>query len=63
MRVVLATIVALYAGGIAVAVRNAPDVALFSIGPGPLVTAIGSLVMVVGAALSLALSRRSDGHL
>jgi hypothetical protein len=37
-------------------------VALFSIGPGPLVTAIGSLVMVAGAALSLAMSRRSGGQ-
>ncbi len=58
----LVIVVAMYAGGIAVAVRNAPDVALFSIGPGPLVTAIGSLVMVAGAALSLAMSRRSGGQ-
>ena len=55
----LVVIVALYAGGIAVAVRNAPDVALFSIGPGPLVTVIGSLVMLAGAALSLVMSRRA----
>ena len=39
----LVVIVALYAGGIAVAVRNAPDVALFSVGPGPLVTLIATV--------------------
>jgi hypothetical protein len=58
----LVVVAALYAGGIAVAVRNAPDVALFTIGPGPLVTAIGSLVMVAGAALSFVLSRRAGGQ-
>ena len=58
----LVAIVSIYAGGIAVAVRNAPDVALFSIGPGPLVTTIGSIVMVAGAALSLAMSRRAGGQ-
>ena len=62
VRAALVGIVAVYAGGIAIAVRNAPDVALFSIGPGPLVTAIGSLVMVAGAALSFVLSRRAGGQ-
>ena len=52
-RAALTSIVALYAGGVAVAVTNAPDVALFSVGKGPIVTIIGGGVMVVGLGVGL----------
>jgi hypothetical protein len=52
-RTALTSIVALYAGGVAVAVANAPDVALFSVGKGPIVTIIGGGVMVVGLGVGL----------
>ena len=54
----LAAVVSLYAGGIAVALRNAPDVALFSIGPGPFVTVLGSVIMVAGAGFGVVAGRR-----
>ena len=59
-RVVLPLVASLYAGGVALAVTNAPDVALFSVGPGPIVTIIGSLVMLVGLAVSVLLGRRAN---
>jgi hypothetical protein len=47
-RVGVPLLASLYAGAVAVAVINAPDVALFSIGRGPTVTIIGGCVMMVG---------------
>lgn len=41
---------ALYAGGVAIAVANAPEIGLFRRGPGPVVTVIGSVTMLAGAA-------------
>ena len=38
----------LYAGAVAVAVVNAPDVALFSVGAWPIVTLVGAIVMLAG---------------
>ena len=52
-RAALTLVVSLYAGGVAVAVVNAPDVALFSVGRGPIVTTIGAGVMFVGVGLAL----------
>jgi hypothetical protein len=57
-RVVLALVTSIYAGGVAVAVANAPDVALFSVGPGPIVTIFGALVMLMGIAAAPVLARR-----
>ena len=52
-RVALTLVPSLYAGGVAVAVSNAPDVALFSIGRGPTVTIVGGCVMCVGIGVGL----------
>ena len=52
-RVTLTLLASLYAGGVAVAVSNAPDVALFSIGHGPTVTIVGGCVMCVGMGVGL----------
>lgn len=52
-RVALTLLASLYAGAVAVAVVNAPDVALFSIGKGPIVTLIGSGIMFVGVGMAL----------
>ena len=51
-RVALTFVASLYAGGVAVAVLNAPDVALFSVGPGPSVTILGAVVMIAGLGLA-----------
>jgi hypothetical protein len=57
---VAATLVAsLYASAVAVAVANAPDVALFSIGRGPAVTIVGGCVMWVGLGVGLIGVKRS----
>ena len=58
-RAALTLVAALYAGAVAVAVANAPEVALFSVGPGPVVTIVGSVVMVVGLVTAAVLARRS----
>jgi len=58
-RVALTLVVSLYAGAIAVAVANAPDVALFSVGPCPVVTIVGAVVMIAGAVAALVLTRRT----
>jgi hypothetical protein len=58
-RVALTLVVSLYAGAIAVAVANAPDVALFRVGPGPVVTIVGAAVMIAGAVAALVLTRRT----
>jgi hypothetical protein len=60
VRVVLTLVASLYAGGVALAVMNAPDVALFTVGPGPVVTLIGGVVMIVGLAASVVLGRRAN---
>jgi hypothetical protein len=60
VRVVLTLVASLYAGGVALAVMNAPDVALFTVGPGPVVTLIGGVVMIVGVAASVVLGRRAN---
>jgi hypothetical protein len=46
----------LYPGVTAVAVANAPHIALFDVGPGPWVTLIGATIMLVGLATPSALS-------
>jgi hypothetical protein len=48
VRAALALVAALYPGGVAVAVVNAPDVAVFHIGKGPIVTIVGACLMLVG---------------
>ena len=58
-RAALTLVAALYAGGVAVAVANAPEVALFSVGPGPTVTIVGAVVMITGVAAALVLARQS----
>ena len=58
-RAALTLVAALYAGAVAVVVANAPEVALFSVGPGPVVTIVGSVVMVVGLVTAAVLARRS----
>jgi ABC-type Mn2+/Zn2+ transport system permease subunit len=40
------------------AVANAPEVALFSVGPGPTVTIVGAVVMVVGLVTPAVIARR-----
>ena len=52
-RVAVTLAASFYAGGVAVAVVNAPDVALFSIGSGPTVTIIGAGIMFVGVGVEL----------
>jgi hypothetical protein len=47
-RVAITLVAALYAGGVAVAVVTAPEVALFDVGPGPTVTIIGAVAMLAG---------------
>jgi hypothetical protein len=51
-RAALTLVASLYAGAVAVAVVNAPDVALFSVGAGPIVTLVGAIVMLAGLGLS-----------
>jgi hypothetical protein len=51
-RVALTLVASIYAGGVALAVTNAPDVALFSVGPGPIVTLVGAIVMLAGLGLA-----------
>lgn len=46
-------LVVIWVGATAIAVSFAPDVALFRIGPGPLVTVVGAVTLGVGAALRL----------
>jgi hypothetical protein len=50
-RTTATTLVALYAGGVAIAVANAPEISLFRRGPGPLVTVVGALTMLAGTAV------------
>jgi hypothetical protein len=50
-RVALTLVASIYAGAVALAVANAPDVALFSVGPGPIVTLVGAIVMLAGLGL------------
>jgi hypothetical protein len=57
-RVVLTIGTSIYAGGVAVAVKNAPDVAVFSVGRGPIVTIVGAAVMLSGIAAALVPARR-----
>jgi hypothetical protein len=49
-RLAVTAAAALYAGGVATAVANAPEIGLFRRGPGPAVTVIGALTMLAGAA-------------
>ena len=55
--VVLAAVATVWAGGTGVAVMVAPEVGLFRIGVGPLVTVVGALVIAVGQVVS----RRESG--
>jgi hypothetical protein len=57
-RVALTLVAALYAGAVAVAVANAPEVALFRVGPGPTVTIVGAVGMMVGLVASAVIARR-----
>lgn len=49
VRPVLTILVAVYAGGIALAILLAPEIGLFSVRAGPWVTLPGALLMLVGA--------------
>jgi hypothetical protein len=61
-RCALTLVTASYAGGIALAVSNAPDVALFGVGPGPVVTLVGACVMLAGSVvLAFSAIRRGRG--
>jgi hypothetical protein len=52
----LTTATLLYPGVTALTVANAPQIALFDVGPGPWVTLVGALVMLAGLATPWALS-------
>jgi hypothetical protein len=58
-RVALTLVTSLYAGSVALAVVNAPEVALFGVGPGPTVTIVGAVVMVVGLVTAAVVARRA----
>jgi hypothetical protein len=58
-RVALTLVTSLYAGAVALAVANAPEVALFSVGAGPTVTIVGAVVMVVGLVTAAVVARRA----
>jgi hypothetical protein len=57
-RAALTLVAALYAGGVALAVAHAPEVALFGVGPGPIVTIVGAVAMVGGLVTAAVLARR-----
>jgi hypothetical protein len=59
-RAALTIISSVYAGGVAVAVVNAPDIALFSVGPGPVVTLVGAISMVVGLGVAIISATRRE---
>lgn len=52
---------AVYPGAVAVAVLNAPDIALFGTGTGPAVTIVGAAVVLAGAAINAIRLARSTG--
>ena len=58
-RIALTALAAVYAGGTALAVANAPDIALFTVGSGPVVTSIGAGVMIAGLVVEPLMSRLS----
>jgi hypothetical protein len=58
VRVAAAIAVALYAGCTAIAVANAPEVGLLTIGRGPIVTAAGAAVMLAGAVVEVVSATR-----
>ena len=59
-RVAITLVATFYAGAVAVAVVNAPEVALFSVGPGPTVTIVGAVVMLAGLVVgSVSATRRA----
>jgi hypothetical protein len=57
-RIAVTIAVALYTGCTAVAVRNAPEVGLLTIGRGPIVTAAGAGVMLAGAVVEVVSATR-----
>jgi hypothetical protein len=59
VRAALTLVASIYAGAVAIAVTQAPDVALFSVGPGPIVTIVGAVVMIAGIGVALVFGRRS----
>jgi len=58
-RIALTALAAVYAGGTALAVANAPDIALFTVGSGPVVTSIGAGGMLAGLVVEPLMSRLS----
>jgi hypothetical protein len=48
----LTMVAALYPGVVALAIANAPEAGLFSIGSGPVVTVVGTTLMICGGAFS-----------
>lgn len=46
----------IYPGVTAIAVANAPEIGLFRVGPGPIVTVVGALVMLAGLLTPAALN-------
>ena len=58
-RIALTALAAVYSGGTALAVANAPDIALFTVGSGPVVTSIGAGVMLAGLIVEPLMSRLS----
>jgi hypothetical protein len=52
-RSVVAAAAAVYAGGVALAVANAPEIGLFERGPGPIVTVLGAVTMLGGTVAAL----------
>ena len=58
-RIAVTVVAAVYAGGVAIAVANAPDIGLFRRGPGPIVTVVGAVAMLAGVAVaSITATRR-----
>ena len=58
-RIALTALAAVYAGGTALAVANAPDITLFTVRSGPVVTSIGAGVMIAGLVVEPLISRLS----
>lgn len=57
--VVPALIATLYAGGVSVAMQQIPNSAFVGVGTGPLVTAVGSVLMVAATVAAARMDRRS----
>jgi hypothetical protein len=65
IRIALTAVSAVYAGGTALAVANAPEIGMFEVGAGPIVTVVGAVVLLAGTAvepLASAFAGRPDAE-